>query len=91
MYKSGRNESPSTREIGMSKQEKLETLVEIEGYADEVELMEAATFDSVAPGICLNDGCDYTTQVEPDCRDGYCEVCGTQTVVSGLELAFEII
>ena len=66
---------------------KLETLMEIEGYEDELEMLEAATMDSVAPGICMNEDCDYTTYVEPDCTEGWCEVCETQTVQSCLILA----
>jgi len=69
----------------MSDQEKLETLAKIEGKSLE-EMFEEATFDSVAPGICINPGCDYTTTVEPDQSEGYCESCGTQTVKSCLVL-----
>jgi len=39
-------------------------------------------FDSLNPGICQNDGCDYSTDVEPDQGSGYCEICGTKTVTS---------
>lgn len=66
---------------------KLSDLANLEGYDDVLDLLEAATFDSVAPGICINNGCSYTTHVEPDQREGYCEVCGTQTVKSCLVLA----
>jgi len=44
-------------------------------------LMDCA-FDSLNPGICQNDGCDYSTDVEPDQGSGYCENCGTKTVTS---------
>jgi hypothetical protein len=37
-------------------------------------------------GICKNPDCSYTTEVEPDCRTGYCEECQTQTVRSLLVL-----
>jgi len=53
---------------------------------DVEEMLEEATFDSVAWGICTNPDCDYTTQVEPDCQEGYCEECQTQTVKSCLIL-----
>ena len=43
--------------------------------------------DSVCPGICMNSGCDYTVEVEPDQDRGYCERCGTQTVKAALVLA----
>ncbi len=69
-----------------TKQEKLDQLAEIEGMSD-MEMFEEGTFDSVCKGICINDDCDYTTTVEPDCSEGYCEVCETQTVKSALILA----
>lgn len=28
------------------------------------------------------EGCDYTTEYEPDSRQGYCESCGGNSVVS---------
>lgn len=65
---------------------KLETLAEIEGM-EVMEMLEEATFDSVAKGICMNSNCDYTTTVEPDCSSGFCEVCGTQSVKSCLVIA----
>ena len=65
----------------------LEQLTEIEGYSDQMEMLERATFDSVAPGICRNKGCDYTCEVEPDSASGYCEECGTNSVVSCLRVA----
>jgi len=51
------------------------------------ELLVEATFDSVAPGICINDDCSYVCEVEPDQDKGFCEECGTQTVASCLCLA----
>lgn len=66
---------------------KLELLAEIEGYEDTMELLEENAIDSVVPGICMNEGCDYTTEVEPDCREGWCECCDTNTVKSCLILA----
>jgi len=51
------------------------------------ELLESAAIDSVVPGICTNDGCDYTTEYEPDQDAGWCEECGTGTVASALILA----
>ena len=43
-------------------------------------------FDSITPGICTNPDCDYSTEVEPDCTSGYCEICETYTVKSLLIL-----
>lgn len=51
------------------------------------EFIEEYALDDVVPGICLNPGCDYTTEVEPDQRQGWCEVCGTTSVRSGIVLA----
>ena len=67
--------------------DKLQKLLEIEGYATLEELLEAVFSDSVSPGICINDGCQYTVEVEPDQDRGWCEVCGTNTVKSALVLA----
>lgn len=66
---------------------KTETLAEIEGFDSFEELVEEFAFDSVVPGICMNPGCDYTTNVEPDQEHGWCEFCDTQTVTSCLCLA----
>jgi hypothetical protein len=64
---------------------KLETLMENEGIDSLDEMMVIAS-DSVNPGICMNDGCSYTTAVEPDCLDGYCEYCGTRSVTGATML-----
>jgi hypothetical protein len=69
---------------------KLKQLAEIEGYDDTMKLLEACVTDSVCPGICTNEDCDYTTEVEPDSATGWCEQCNTNTVSSALVLA-EII
>jgi hypothetical protein len=51
------------------------------------EMLEEATMDSVAKAICTNPACNYTTTMEPDQAQGYCEICGTNTVESCLVLA----
>ena len=66
---------------------KLEQLVDSEGYDSLDDLIAATISDSVSPAICLNDGCDYTDEMEPDQREGWCEACGTNTVASALILA----
>jgi hypothetical protein len=43
--------------------------------------------DSVCPAICMTEGCDCTTEMEPDQTEGYCEACGGNTVVSAFVLA----
>lgn len=69
-----------------SNQQLLQELTESEGYADTMDMLQEATFDSVSPGICTNDGCGYTTEVEPDQSEGWCEICQTNTVKSALIL-----
>jgi hypothetical protein len=60
----------------------MEKLLESEGYETLEELLEATFSDTVSPGICTNDGCDYTVEVEPDQDRGWCESRGTNTVKS---------
>lgn len=69
-----------------NKTKKLSKLAKLEGMTEE-ELIEEATCDSIAKGICTNPNCDYTTNVEPDQDAGHCDVCGTKTVASCLVLA----
>ncbi len=64
---------------------KFEKLCEVEGV-DQDGYLSQWGHDSVVPGICANDGCDYTCDVEPDSDGGWCEVCDTNTVKSGLIL-----
>jgi len=66
---------------------KLEELAKSEGYDDTMDLLNDASTDSVCPGICVNKGCDYTCEVEPDQEAGWCEECETNTVKSALILA----
>ena len=65
---------------------KLEQLANESGMTP-MEFIEHYVFDDVVPGICVCPDCDYTTEVEPDQRHGYCEECGRQNVQSGLVLA----
>lgn len=62
---------------------KLEELCDQEGLdLSNMDDMGLVVMDSVHPGICMNPGCDYTIQVEPDQGEGYCEECGTNSVAS---------
>lgn len=65
---------------------KLTLLASMEGVSLK-ELLEAATFDSVASGICMNPGCDYASVVEPDATEAYCPECDENTVKSCLIIA----
>jgi hypothetical protein len=69
---------------------KLPILAKIEGFDSVMDLLEACAHDSVVPGICKypdNPDCNYSTGVEPDQRQGWCEECGKGTVKSALVLA----
>ena len=61
---------------------KLQDLCEIEGYEDEMAMMEEFFDESCVPCICMNEGCDMTDHLEPDQDAGHCEECGTKTMKS---------
>ena len=65
---------------------KLAALSDAEGTSL-LAMLANVSFDSVAPSICMNEGCDYTTETEPDQREGWCEECETNTVQSCLVVA----
>ena len=66
---------------------KLGMLMQIEGYDSFEEMAEAILSDTVSPAICMNEGCNYTSQMEPDQDRGWCEECGTNSMKSALVLA----
>jgi hypothetical protein len=66
---------------------KLMKLCDIEGIFGFDDLLQAAVTASVCPAICMTEGCEYTTEMEPDQDQGFCEVCGGNTVTSALVLA----
>ena len=68
------------------KARKLIRLCEAEGFKDPNDLLLAVGCDSVCPAICITEGCDHTTDMEPDQTQGYCEACGGNTLVSALVL-----
>lgn len=70
----------------MTRKEKLTVLAEEYGRSV-LELLEEYATDSVVPGICMNDGCTYTAEYEPDSIEGWCEACDTRSVASALVLA----
>jgi hypothetical protein len=67
--------------------EKLQRLLDRTGAPDVWEILRRANGDAVAPGICMNEDCNYIVDVEPDQRRGYCDECDTNTVKSALILA----
>jgi hypothetical protein len=83
-----RSEEENVSTIALSnKTAKLMTLCELEGFRSFDDLLKAAATDSVCPAICTTEGCNYTTEMEPDQDRGYCEACGGNTMVSALILA----
>jgi hypothetical protein len=66
---------------------KLAKLIAIEGYDNIEELAQAILSDSVSPAICMNEGCDFTCEMEPDQDAGYCEECRSNSMQSALILA----
>jgi hypothetical protein len=66
---------------------KLIAVCENEGFRTIEDLLKATGLDCVSPGICMNEGCNYVTEVEPDQREGYCEQCDDCSVTSALILA----
>ena len=69
------------------KAQKLMRLCELEGFENVEGVLFLSITDSDCPAICMTEGCDYTTKMEPDQHRGFCEVCGGQTVASALVLA----
>jgi hypothetical protein len=66
---------------------KLSKLLEIEGYESVEQLIGAVLSDSLSPAICMNEGCHFTCEMEPDQDAGYCEECHTNTMVGAPVLA----
>lgn len=64
---------------------KLDDLLEAEGLSFDEYISEYGS-ENVVPGICMNDGCDFTTNVEPDQQKGWCDDCEQETVCSGIIL-----
>jgi hypothetical protein len=56
-------------------------------YASADQLMGAVFSVAVSPAICMNAGCDFTCQMEPDQDAGYCEECHTNTMTAAPVLA----
>lgn len=69
---------------------KFKTLMDFEGYDDPMDFLEYECMGSGlrvgVPSICMTEGCDYTTDMEPDQDRGWCEECQSNTVKSALVL-----
>ena len=60
---------------------KLIALCKNKGYADPDDAF-AAVSEETAPGICMNDGCDFIADVTVNEKEGYCEYCDDCSVRS---------
>lgn len=69
-----------------TREDKMAKLLEIEGFDTDHAFLEEFVTDSTCPSICMNDGCDYTEDLEPDQDRGHCPECNTGTLQSGLVL-----
>ena len=77
---------PKTTEEANRETSKLDNLARESGMSV-MEFIDSYALDDVSPGICMNPDCDYTTEVEPDQREGWCEECEMRSVRSGVVLA----
>jgi hypothetical protein len=66
---------------------KLITLCDAHGFENFDGLLHACTQSTTCPAICMTEGCDFTTEVEPNQDQGLCEACGGNTVTSARMLA----
>lgn len=70
---------------------KFETLMEQEGYDDKIEFLEEECMGFGmrigVPAICMNEGCEYSQDMEPDQDRGWCPECEANTLASALILA----
>jgi len=62
----------------------MDELLEEYGMDDIMQFISEFGHDSIVPGICTECGASY--EYEPDQDKGFCEECGSNTVVSGLIL-----
>jgi Protein of unknown function (DUF3768) len=65
---------------------KLMQVCEAEGFATVDDLLALFVADSVCSAICMNEECDYIAPMEADQKEGYCEDCSSNTMVSVLVL-----
>jgi hypothetical protein len=70
-----------------TKGSKLMKVCEAAGLATLDHLRALSVADSECPAICMTEGCDFITPMEPNQREGYCGKCGGTTMVSVLVLA----
>src|SRR5260370_42376829 len=83
-----RSEEEMMTTIALSnKAAKLMVLCDLDGFKSLDDVLQAAATDSVCPAICMTEGCNHTTELEPDQERGHCESCGGNTMASAVILA----
>ena len=65
---------------------KLHQLADDWGFHEPTDMLESYLWEGTMPAICMNKGCDYSTEYEPDQDKGWCESCSTNTVTSAAVL-----
>jgi hypothetical protein len=73
--------------LQQDRERKLRNLHEINEFVTVGELIEACVHDNVNYSIYVREGRDYSTEVEPDRKEGRREECGTRIVRAALVLA----
>ena len=69
------------------KTQKLLKILAATGYHHLEDLLRDRITDTLAPAICMTEGCDHVAEFEKDQRKGVCEACGSHTVTSVFVLA----
>lgn len=75
---------PAPLEAVKPKRYGIKALMEAYGFTELDALVGECVMDSISPAICTV--CGYTTDMEPDQRAGWCEVCEKGTVKAALVL-----
>lgn len=71
-----------------SEQDKLEQLLEVKGYDDDLDsFIDDMDISQGTVGICMNEGCEYTELLDPGEIESYCPNCEEYSVRSGWALA----
>lgn len=64
------------------KRKKINKLCQEWGYISYINMMKDYQPENMSPGICMNENCNFTDDVEHDQSNGFCEVCEEKTVAS---------
>lgn len=72
----------------MKTQKQAESVI-VDQFGDDIDtILEHSVLDGTCPAVCMNDDCEFTAEYEPDSKEGHCDLCGTKTVTSVLEICF---